>query len=206
MERFEIAGHVLEYFDDAHEYYVDGILVPSCTRILKRRFGDKYNGVPGKTLDNAARLGTMLHEAIANFEADGAELPAEAAEVAQEFAGYRILRSAFDFKVKACELPIIIPHMGAVVGAGRLDLLIEYLDATGLADIKRTAQLDRNYLSYQLTLYARGLEYSYGISVEHLHGIHLRGSKRNFVDIPFCDELADELLDEVWEDMYGDNS
>lgn len=206
MERFEIAGHVLEYYDETHEYLVDGIIVPSVTQILKRRFGGKYNNVSQKTLDNAARLGTMLHEAIATFEAEGADytLPAASAEISDEFAGYRILRGANEFTVNACELPLILTHKGDVVGAGRMDLLIEWQDKPGIADIKRTAQLDKDYLSYQMTLYARALKYSYGQNAEHLHGIHLRKTVRKFVDIPFCDGLADELLDEVWEEMYGD--
>lgn len=208
METFEIAGHVLEYCDESHEYLVDGIIVPSVTQILKRRFGGKYTDIPQKRLDNAARLGTMLHGAIEQFEAQGGEfvLPAECHEIAQEFSGYKILRGANQFVPVACELPVIIEHRNEIICAGRLDLFVTWNMTPGLIDIKRTSQLDRDYLSYQLTLYARGLKYSYGHDAQHLHGLHLRGNIRKFVDIPFCEELADELLDEVWEETYGDNS
>ena len=40
MNSWEIAGHTLEYFDDTHEYLVDGLLVPSITQILKYKFGN----------------------------------------------------------------------------------------------------------------------------------------------------------------------
>ena len=67
MNSWEIAGHVLEYFDDTHEYLVDGVLVPSITQILKIKFGNKYDGVSQKVLNRAAEKGNEVHEAIERY-------------------------------------------------------------------------------------------------------------------------------------------
>ena len=67
MENWEIKGHTLEYFDDTHEYLIDGILVPSITQILKLKFGHKYDNVNQKTLNNASEKGTEVHKAIEDY-------------------------------------------------------------------------------------------------------------------------------------------
>ena len=64
----------------------------------------------------------------------------------------------------------------------------------GLADIKRTAVLDREYIGYQLNLYRIGYKQCYGIDINFLKGIHLRENIRKFIDIPINEELVKELL------------
>ena len=38
MESWEIKGRTLEYFDESHTYLVDGVIVPSVTQLLSRKF------------------------------------------------------------------------------------------------------------------------------------------------------------------------
>ena len=42
VQTWEIAGHILEYIDDIHQYLIDGICVPYITQILKIKFVNKY--------------------------------------------------------------------------------------------------------------------------------------------------------------------
>jgi hypothetical protein len=188
-ESWEIAGHALEYLDDSHEYLVDGILVPSITTMLKSKFGGKYEGISKDTLQNASRLGTAVHEAIERMCKEGveAELP--------EVRNFKFLQKQYGFEVMENEVPVILFYDDEPVSAGRLDLVLMMDGKTGLADIKRTSTLDKEYLAYQLNLYRIAYTQSYGIDIDFLRGIHLREDTRKFVTIPI-------KVNETWDFIY----
>ena len=73
MEVFEIKGGVLEYIDETHTYLYDGVILPSITQLLKKKFGGKYDGIPKATLEKAAERGTAIHKAIEEYEVRGIE-------------------------------------------------------------------------------------------------------------------------------------
>ena len=110
------------------------------------------------------------------------------------------------FEVFGNEVPVILDVDGEPFAAGRLDLLLREGDKIGIGDIKRTSALDKDYLSYQLTLYAMAFEQSYGVKIEFLRGLHLREDVRKYVKIPFCVELAEDLLKEYAERKEGINN
>lgn len=190
MNSWEINGHVLEFFDDTHEYLVDGVLVPSITQILKYKFGSKYNGVSQKVLNRAAEKGTEVHEAIERYCKTG-----ESSEL-KEVRNFKFLMNKYGFKVKDNEVPIILFIDDGPVAAGRLDLVLELDNKIGGADIKRTATLDKEYLAYQLNLYRIGYRQCYGVEWEFLKGIHLRDDTRKFLNIPINEELAMQLVND----------
>ena len=203
-ESWEIKGHTLEYNDEHHLYVVDGLEVPSVTQLLHRRFPKKYAGIPRVLLDNAARKGTMLHSAIEVEErllrgesADVDVLGVALAKMYEEIRNYRFLKKAYQFQVLQNEVPVLVPYNGDIVAAGRLDIFGSYRDRGMLADIKRTSVLDKDYLSYQLTLYKMGWEHCYGSQIDYLFCIWLREDKRQFKAIPECRNLALELLGEI---------
>lgn len=203
-EHWEIAGHTLEYFDDDHVYLVDGVIVDSITQMLKTKFGNKYDGVSRSTLNNASRLGTAVHEAIEKMCKDGteAELP--------EIRNFKFLQKQYGFEVLDNEVPVILSYDDEPISAGRLDLVIEMplkadrgnsqWNAVGLADIKRTSTLDKDYLSYQLNLYRIAYMQCYHTEIEFLRGVHLREDVRKFVNIPINPTMT---WDFIWEYMKG---
>lgn len=205
-ETWDIKGYTLEYNDEHHLYICDGLEVPSVTQLLHRRFPKKYAGIPRALLDKAAKRGTMLHSAIEVEErllrgesADVDVLSAALATMYEEIQNYRFLKKAYQFSVSQNEVPVLVPFNGDIVAAGRLDIFGSYRDRGMLADIKRTSVLDREYLSYQLTLYKMGWEYCYGSQIDYLFCIWLREDKRQFKAIPECRNLALELLEEMQE-------
>jgi hypothetical protein len=193
-ESWKIGNFTLEYFDDVHQYLVDGICVPSITQMLKYKFGKKYEGIDQETLKNASRLGTAVHEAIERMCKDGteAELP--------EIRNFKFLQKQYDFEVLENEVPVILFADDEPISAGRLDMVIKMIlkadngnsthEAWGLADIKRTSTLDKEYLSYQLNLYRIAYRQSYGVETEFLRGIHLRENVRKFVNIPIKEDMT----------------
>ena len=201
-----INGHTLEYFDDEHVYLVDGVIVPSITQILKYKFGGKYNGVSKSVLQKASEKGTMVHEAIEKYCKYGYEsdLP--------ELRNFKFIQRAYKFDVIENEVPVILSFDGKPVSAGRLDLVIEKIGEDGvlhgergIADIKRTSTLDKEYLSYQLNLYRIAYQQCYGMKIDFLKGIHLREEKRKYVDIPINEDMAIELVKEYIENSKSDS-
>lgn len=201
-----INGHVLEYFDDEHVYLVDGVIVPSITQILKYKFGGKYNGVSKSVLQKASEKGTMVHEAIEKYCKYGYEsdLP--------ELRNFKFIQRAYKFDVIENEVPVILSFDGKPVSAGRLDLVIEKIGEDGvlhgeigIADIKRTSTLDKEYLAYQLNLYRIAYQQCYGTKIYFLKGIHLREEKRKYVDIPINEDMAMELVKEYIENNKSDS-
>ncbi len=200
-ETWELASHVLEYEDETHTYICDGIVIPSVTQLIERRFGDKYSRVPRRILEEAARKGTLLHKAIENAEksgfADAYELSPEEWEIAAEFGSYLFLKQENSLTVEGSELPLLIPYKEKIIAAGRMDILAVNGDGDhGVVDVKRTSKLDDDYLSYQLELYNRGLLYTYDIKA-NFHGcLWLRNKAREYRLIEPCETLVDELLEE----------
>ena len=189
-ESWSIGGHDLEYLDSEHIYLVDGVCVPSITQILKIKFGKKYDGISARTLQNASDLGTKVHEAIERYCKTGEETDIK------ELRNFKFLQKQYNFTVLENEIPVILFNDDEPVGAGRLDMVIQIDDNIGLADIKRTSALDKNYLAYQLNLYRIAYRQTYGIEIDFLRGIHLREDVRKFVEIPINEELTWQLIDE----------
>lgn len=183
-ESWEIGGHFLEYFDDIHQYIVDGICLPSVTQCLKKAFGHKYDRVDATTLKNASLRGTETHRAIEEYCKFGieSELP--------ELRNFKFLQKQYGFTVLENEVPVILSLDGEPVCAGRLDMVIDMDGKTGIADIKRTYNLDKEYLAFQLNIYRVAYRQTYGIEAEFLRGIHLREDVRKFVSIPINEAKA----------------
>lgn len=183
MESWEINGRWLEYDDETHTYIVDGIIVPSVTQILARKFGHKYDDVSAETLNKAAERGTAIHKAIEEFCKEGKQSDMT------EVSDFEFLMKYYHFQVIENELPIILEFDGELF-AGRLDLILKKGDELGkaVADIKTTSTLDKEYLGYQLNLYRLGVEQSYGFNITSLYGVHLKDGKRKVVNIPIKEE------------------
>lgn len=189
MDRWEISGRTLEYDDDTHTYLVDGIIVPSVTKLLAEKFNKKYVNVDADTLRKAAERGTMIHKAIED------SCKYEDIELIPEVRDFRFLLKKYKYEVESNEIPVLF-DLGGFTYAGRMDLVLKNDSGYAVADIKTTAVLDKEYLGYQLNLYRIGLEQSYGIKADKLFGVHLRDGKRRMVEIPIKEEqwLVESLI------------
>ena len=194
METIEIKGKTLEYIDETHTYIYDGIVLPSITQVLKVKFGGKYKGIPKSVLNKAADKGTAVHKAIENYEKFGIEtdLP--------ELRNYKFLKRRYGFNCIGNEVSVVLFKGDKAVAAGRLDLVLTENGRTGLADIKRTSALDKNYLAYQLNLYRKAYQQCYGIEISFLKGIHLREDTRKYIDLPVDERWADEIINQYLEE------
>lgn len=197
-ECWEINGRSLEYFDDIHQYLVDGIPVKSITQLIGYKFAGEYANVDKNVLKRASEKGTAIHEAIEKYCKYGEESDYP------ELSGFKTLQKLYKFDVVENEVPVILEdEEGEVIGAGRLDLVLKMDEKIGGADIKRTASLNKEKLGYQLNLYRIAYRQTYGIEWEFLKGIHLRYDerrdelKRQMVDIPINEDLMWDFIEEL---------
>lgn len=194
-----IKDHTLEYLDDGHIYLVDGVIVPSITQMMKIRFGKKYENVNRNVLMKATNSGIAVHEAIEKYCRFG-----ETSDIV-ELHNFQFLQKKFKFEVLDNECPVILFVNDEPMFAGRLDMVIKVDNQIGLADIKSTSQLDKEYLAYQLNLYRIAYRQSYGEEAEVLKGIHLKKDIRKFVDIPINENFTWEFIYDYIEHIGGKN-
>jgi len=186
----KVGEHELEFNPELHQYVVDGKIIPSVTQVLaEAKFGHKYDGINEDVLENARCRGSELHNAVDNYEKSGLER-----DDLIEFRDYKFLKRLFGFKVLQTEMPVVIDIDGFMM-AGTFDQLEQANSLFGLADIKRTSVLDKEYVSYQLNLYRIGYEQCYpDKKIDFLKAIHLRDGVRRYVDIPINEEVTKQLV------------
>lgn len=191
MERWQIAGREVEYYEDGHIYLVDGVRLPSITGMLRMRFGGKYAGVSPETLRRAADRGTQVHAAVEAWVKTGAEadLP--------ELRGFRWLTEHAGMTPIRSEVPLVLcDKRGEAIACGRCDLVMRKdADLCG-ADIKRTSTFDREYVAAQLNLYRIAYRQSWGEEWTRLYGLHLREWMRRLIEVPINEEWAWDYIDE----------
>ena len=191
-ERWEIAGHVVEFISEDHLYICDGIILPSITTMLKMRFGGKYTAVAPDVLNAAANAGTIMHKAIQDYEEQGIESDLK------EVRNYKFLKSRYKWECLKNEVPVIL-FQGDPIACGRIDMVGTIDGNQALFDFKRTSQLDKEYLGYQLNLYRIAYQQSYGGEITVLKGIHLRDDTRKLVDIKINEPMTWDLVIEYQE-------
>lgn len=192
---YSIRGHSVVFYEGPHEYYVDGVKVPSVTELLERYSRlhglDDYSNIPQDVLRRAAARGTALHNEIEQFEKFGTRGSSE------EFWNYLTLKSRYGVRVESSELPVIIfDESGKPVCAGRLDLIASLNGQTAVGDIKRTSRLYPEKVSLQINLYRIGYMQSYGKSIDRLFVMRLRKSVSQFVEFPIDEKAAWAVLRE----------
>lgn len=186
-----IQGKEVIFDEESHIYTVDGHRAISVTQAVRKYLPSKYTNVGAKTLLEASKRGTRLHNAIEVYEQDGLE-----SNELQEFRDYRFLKSRYGWEVLETETMVLYEHNDILI-CGRFDQLQRIGDKVILADIKNTSALDKEYLGLQLNLYRRALLQSYDLDVDELRGIWLYKGKRKYVPIPINDDIIDELLEEL---------
>lgn len=155
------------YFNPENGRYLSGI-----TSLLSRQlFQDKYDGVPQATLNAAAAKGSAIHEECADLATFGvAGTYPETAAFARLLTREGIEPLEAEYTVSDGE------HY-----ASKIDLLDRALN---LYDLKTTSTLDTDYVSWQLSIYARLFEMQNpGLQVGRLAAIHLRGKRAKLVRV-----------------------
>lgn len=139
----------IEFVEDGHLYLISGILVPSVSDILNFIFPDKYSNVPKQILNSKAEYGSRVHEAIEHLE-KGETLPQLNYLQEASLKQWEKLKSGN--KIEVIEQEKMVNYGNHY--CGRFDMIANVNGAYSLCDIKTTAKLDKESLSWQLSYYA----------------------------------------------------
>ena len=167
---------MIEYIDEIHTYLYNGVIIPSVSQVLREKvFPNKYDGVPKWILEKKAVYGSEVHSLIEKIEA-GEIVEVSNTYVNEGIKQYGKLKEENNFKV--LEQEQIVCYEGLY--AGRFDMIFEMDGKKCLCDIKTTAELDKKYLAWQLSMY----ELAYGEAFDKFYCIWLpKGGLGKLVEI-----------------------
>lgn len=172
-------------FDELlHTYTLDGKQLSGITTLLDRQlFPDKYSGVSEVVLDRAKMRGSIVHQQIELHDELGTEADTPL------LIDYEKIKEQNGLKVSANEY--LVSDLDHV--ASSIDIVFE---GNILCDIKTTSQLYKDYVSWQLSIYAYLFELQNpGEKVERLVALWIpKDKKMKLVEIErkpseWCAEL-----------------
>lgn len=179
----------IRFDKEQHRYFLGVAELSGITGFLKKRvFPNKYKDIPLWILDRAASNGTLIHESIELL--DGGFPPAE---MSDELKSYQRIKKENNLTTVANEYIVTDKdHF-----ASGIDLVLTNdKEEIILADIKTTSVLDKEYVSWQLSIYAYLFEMQNpSLKADKLFVIWLRGDKSEYAEVERIDtEIIKDLL------------
>lgn len=172
----------LTFEEVPHIYRLNGVEIPSVSRLMEPLKEISYSRVDKKTLKRAADKGTSVHNSIENWIKFGIDdIPSEHRGY---FDGFMKWYEKFRPEVAASELRIY--HKLLEYGA-TIDLLCFINGELNLVDFKTTYILMEMSCGVQLEAYSQALA-SHGIHVQRKRILHIKkDGKWDFPDFPVKD-------------------
>lgn len=185
---------MIEFEELSHTYWVDGMQVPCVSDILHFIFPNKYKDVPKEILEKKAVYGSQLHRAIECLE-QGLKLPKLNYVQEESIEQYKKIKEENNLVVISQEQKV--QYRGLY--AGTYDMEAKVNNKHSLVDIKTTAELDLESLSWQLSFY----ELAIGKKFKKLYCLWL--PKADLGKLVEVKRKNKELLLKVLEGYYNEN-
>lgn len=184
----ELVKSPVVFNEENHTYFLGDKQLQGITGMIGRQlFPDKYKGIPDFIMKRAADKGSRIHSQCEFVDSTGFEPESiEAENYLRERmnAGYNAL--ANEYTVSDEEY-----------FASNIDCVWEKEEEISLADIKTTYRIDKESLSWQLSIYAYLFEkQNPGLKVRNLYGVWLRGDKSELIPV---DRKSDEEVRRLME-------
>lgn len=160
----------------AHTYSLNGITLNGITGLIKSQlFPNLYKDIPQWILDRAAERGTMVHESIELSDAGF-----EPKDTTPELENYKRIKRENELTTIANEYIVTDKEYFA----SAIDLVLCKGEDIILADIKTTYTLDKEYVRWQLSIYAYLFELQNpDLKVSKLYALWLRDDKSEFAEV-----------------------
>ena len=184
----------IEYIDEEHIYLCNGVIIPSVSQILSKIFKDKYKDIPKEILQRKATYGSIIHNYIEQYENGVITLQLD---YIQEASFNQYLRLKDKHNIEVLEQEKIVNYKD--IYAGRFDLIANVNGEHCLCDIKTTAQLDKEYISWQLSLY----EYAIGSKFDKLYAIWL--PKKELGKLVEIERKSKKEIKKLLEELKNEN-
>lgn len=158
----------LIFFDDRHEYQVDGEIVPSVSEILRFISREVYGDVTQFRLDHAADRGHNVHSACEQLDRFGsAEIDAEIEPYINAYIQFRKDHKPVWSKIEHAM------HSETFGYAGTLDRYGTIGGKSVIVDIKSSYKVETALVTAQLNAYRLLADFSQML-VDELYVLHLR--------------------------------
>lgn len=159
-----------------HTYSLNGITLNGITGLIKSQlFPNLYKDIPQWILDRAAERGTMVHESIELSDAGF-----EPKDTTPELENYKRIKRENELTTIANEYIVTDKEYFA----SAIDLVLCKGEDIILADIKTTYTLDKEYVRWQLSIYAYLFELQNpDLKVSKLYALWLRDDKSEFAEV-----------------------
>lgn len=172
---------------ESHTYTLDGKELSGITSLLSRQlFKDQYANIPDDVLQRAAERGTFVHQSC--------ELADEGFQVdTKEALNYLKLKERYNLQFEESEYLVSDNENYASC----IDKVYRYDDTTFyLGDIKTTFKLNKEYVQWQLSIYAYLFELQNpGAKVSSIFALWLRDDTHQLVELErIPEERIKELL------------
>lgn len=192
----QLANSGVLFDKESHTYSYNGKKMEGVTKMLRKRlFPTEYAGISQEVLDAAAARGTAIHEACE--DADNG-LPV-VTEYLAEVKAYERERDKKELRHLASEYLVT----DKTYFASAIDKIYKVDDATvDLGDVKTTSTLNKEYVSWQLSIYAHLFEkQNPDIKVRHLYAIHIRDGKCRIIRVKRKSDTEVEklMMDEIFD-------
>ena len=167
---------MIEFREDTHEYFLDGRKLISVTQLMRKHgLAPSYDAVPSEVLRAKAERGTLIHKEIEKYIKYG------------EIGFTNELEA---FKNHITSNGITVAYSEAIlhndIVAGTVDLVLYDLESLTVCDIKTTATLHKEAVSWQLSIYAELLRtYNPAYTVNRGQAYHFNAEGAlKVVDVP----------------------
>ena len=161
-----------------HTYWLDELVIPSVTTLMKPLSDDFYRAVDTEVLEKAAKRGTAIHNAVENFAQFGIE------DIPPAYGGYfQAFRTWWELRkpeVLATECRV---YHKILRYAGTADLICVIGGRVTLVDYKSSAQVNSKLCAVQLEGYDRAFE-SHGVKIDDRMILHLSRDGK-YSEVPF---------------------
>ncbi len=170
--------------EDEHTYTLGDKELHGITPIIEKYICEgKYDGIPATVLANAAKKGSKIHKEVellvSGFTLDEREPEIDALEANKRY---------FDMNFIASEYLVSDNEYFA----SKIDI-VDY--KYNLYDVKTTSVLDKEYVSWQLSIYAYLFELQNGFPCGKLYAVWLRDKMCQFIEVEKKDKtLVHQLL------------
>lgn len=182
------------FYPATHTYVTpDGRMLDGITGMISRQlFPSKYDGVDEETMRNAAERGSFIHSVCELVDSLNIE------HESPEAMGYKELKDTYGLRHEESEYLV----SDNVHFASCIDKVYRDGESTfTLADIKTTYKLDKEYVRWQLSIYAYLFErQNPGAKVLHLYAIRLRGERHELVEV---ERIPDDVVVSLMEHEVG---
>lgn len=173
---------------EKHTYILNGAFLSGITGMIERQlFPDKLKGIPQYRIDNAAEKGSYIHECCEIADSLGV-IPD--CEEAKNYLNLIQLNGLIieDSEYLVSDNEHYASSIDKVYRDGE--------DTFHLGDIKTTYKLDKEYVRWQLSIYAYLFELQNpGAKVDRLFAIWLRGSIAELIDVErISSDVIESLL------------